>query len=30
MLADQASQEAILRIGLSNDPGARGLDIGHH
>jgi hypothetical protein len=30
MLADKASQEAILRIGLSNDTGARGLDIGHH
>jgi hypothetical protein len=30
MLADQASQEAILRIGLRNDTGARGLDIGHH
>jgi hypothetical protein len=30
MLADQASQQAILRIGLSNDTGARALDIGYH
>jgi hypothetical protein len=29
MLADEASQEAGLRIGLSNNTGARGLDIGH-
>jgi hypothetical protein len=30
MLADKASQQAGLRIGLSNDTGARGLDIGSH
>jgi hypothetical protein len=29
MLADEASQEAGLRIGLSNDTGTRGLDLGH-
>jgi hypothetical protein len=29
ILADEASQEAGLRIGLSNDTGAPGLDIGH-
>jgi hypothetical protein len=30
MLADEASRDAVLRIGLSNDTGARGLDIGYH
>jgi hypothetical protein len=29
MLADEANREAGLRAGLSNDPGARDLDIGH-
>jgi hypothetical protein len=29
MLADEANQGAGLRVGLSNDPGARAPDIGH-
>jgi hypothetical protein len=29
VLADEANQEAGLRVGLSSDPGACDLDVGH-